>query len=48
LNQSLEEYVNRYGLKKTMYILENSWWVESLKDHKTSVWTVGILGIVLR
>jgi hypothetical protein len=24
LNQSLEEYVNRYGLKKTMYILENS------------------------
>jgi hypothetical protein len=24
LNQSLEDYVNRYGLKKTMYILENS------------------------
>jgi hypothetical protein len=24
LNQSLEEYINRYGLKKTMYILANS------------------------
>lgn len=24
LNESLEEYINRYGLKKTMYILENS------------------------
>jgi hypothetical protein len=24
LNQSLEEYINRYGLKKTMYILEHS------------------------
>jgi hypothetical protein len=23
LNESLEEYINRYGLKKTMYILEN-------------------------
>jgi len=24
LNESLEEYINRYGLKKTMYMLENS------------------------
>jgi hypothetical protein len=24
LNESLEEYINRYGLKKTMYLLENS------------------------
>lgn len=24
LNESLEEYINRYGLKKTMYQLENS------------------------
>jgi hypothetical protein len=24
LNESLEEYINRYGLKKTMYILANS------------------------
>lgn len=24
LNESLEEYINRYGLKKTMYIIENS------------------------
>jgi hypothetical protein len=24
LNQSLEDYISRYGLKKTMYILENS------------------------
>jgi hypothetical protein len=24
LNESLEEYINRYGLRKTMYLLENS------------------------
>ena len=24
LNQSLDDYISRYGLKKTMYILENS------------------------
>jgi len=24
LNESLEEYINRYGLRKTMYMLENS------------------------
>jgi len=24
LNESLEEYINRYGLKKTMYLLEHS------------------------
>jgi hypothetical protein len=24
LNESLNEYVNRFGLKKTMYLLENS------------------------
>lgn len=24
LNESLEEYINRYGLKKTMYLIQNS------------------------